>query len=115
MGAEQRAELEVRGPVACVVTLRGREATAEVIDYSGTGPTKHDVEDALYAARRWVLAEARGVAPDARFAPAWAQGEVAVFTLALGPEKAPRGRNLAAARSSTPARPRSVGAEANAR
>lgn len=114
MGADQRAELEVRGPVACVVTLRGREATAEVIDYSGAGPAKHDVEDALYAARRWVLAQARDVDPDARFAPAWAQGEVAVFTLALGPAKAQRGRNLAAARSSTATRPRSAGARGSA-
>lgn len=114
MAAELRAELDVRGPVACVVTLRGREATAEVIDYAGIGPTKHDVEDALYAARRWVLAQARAVDPDARFARSWAQGEVAVFTLALGPEKASRMRNLAAARLSTTARPQRAGARRSA-
>ena len=77
-------DLTIRNSIACIVTLRGREATAEVIDYRGVGPSKYDCEDALYEARRWVRRNVRDADPAALFAPAWAQGEVAVFTLALG-------------------------------
>jgi hypothetical protein len=70
MARPRRAELTVRDSIACIVTLRGREATAEVIDYRGVGPSKYDCEDALYEARRWVRRNARGASDGALFAPA---------------------------------------------